>query len=380
MATVLMVFGTRPEAIKMAPLYLRLMEERGFRLRLCVTGQHREMLDQALSIFDIEPDYDLRVMRDGQDLIGVTDKILVGIRDVIAEVKPDIVLVHGDTTTCFATATACFFLGVKVGHVEAGLRTFDLSSPFPEEFNRQATCLVADYHFAPTQEARINLLNSRVRPENILVTGNTVIDSLQLMLGRVAADPAWSKGLKAGLKQILGFDHEDSPFVLVTGHRRENFGGGFLEICKAIRELATEFVDLKFVYPVHLNPNVQAPVSQLLGGIENVSLIEPISYESFVLLLDSCLFVLTDSGGIQEEAPSLGKPVFVMRDVTERPEAVAAGTVKLVGALADQIVENCRVLISDPRAYDAMAQASNPFGDGNASERITSFLKAKLNV
>lgn len=373
---VMLVFGTRPEAIKMAPLYHALKRyPREFATQLCVTAQHRQMLDQVLKVFDIEPDIDLNLMKQGQDLFDVTAAVLTGMRNVLREHKPDILLVHGDTTTSLASAIAGFYQGVPVGHVEAGLRTHDVLAPFPEEFNRQVTTKVARWHFAPTEHSRQNLLAERVGDANIVVTGNTVIDALFLVLERIDADAVRQERITEFLNKQLPFDWRRKKFVLVTGHRRENFGDGFLQICRALRELARQFPDVEFVYPVHLNPNVQTPVNDLLSRTANVHLVAPMDYEPFVFLLRCSHIVLTDSGGIQEEAPSLGKPVLVMRDVTERPEAINAGTVRLVGANEARIVSNVAELLTDEASHKKMARAHNPYGDGKACERIIEALR-----
>lgn len=372
----MLVFGTRPEAIKMAPLVHRLKAEPDvFDVRVCVTAQHRHMLDQVLKVFDLTPDIDLDVMKPGQDLFDVTSHVLLGMKRVFAQSRPDAVLVHGDTTTTLAASMAGFYAGVPVGHVEAGLRTHNVDAPFPEEFNRQVVSRVARWHFAPTAASRTNLLAERIDAGRIFVTGNTVIDALQWVLGRIKADPLRATRLSAQLDEALGFDWRQERFVLVTGHRRENFGEGFIQICQALRELAGTFPQVRFVYPVHLNPSVQAPVRGILAGIANVHLIEPLDYEPFVHLLHHCHLVLTDSGGIQEEAPSLGKPVLVMREVTERPEAVEAGTVGLVGAHQARIVAGVSRLLDDQGHYQRMAKAHNPYGDGQACDRIAQILR-----
>jgi len=376
---VMVVFGTRPEAIKMAPLCHRLREQKDIETIICVTAQHREMLDQVLSIFELTPDIDLNVMKKGQDLYDVTTNILLKMRDTLKEEKPDIVLVHGDTTTTFATSLACFYMGVKVGHVEAGLRTHDIQAPFPEEYNRQSTGIIADYHFAPTDLSQQNLLAEGKNKESIIVTGNTVIDALHLVLKTIDVDKNKSKDITLRLNERLPFAWEAARFVLITGHRRENFGQGFLDICEAIKELAIKNPDSHFVYPVHLNPNVQKPVNEILLGLDNVWLIEPLEYEDFVYLLKQSYLVLTDSGGIQEEAPSLGKPVLVMRDVTERPEAVEAGTVKLVGASKTNIISSIDLLLNDEALYTKMSQAHNPYGDGKACDRIVEYIRESVN-
>ena len=373
---VMLVFGTRPEAIKMAPLYHALRKESDtFETLACVTAQHRQMLDQVLQTFDITPDIDLNLMRPGQDLFDVTSSVLLGMREVIKREKPDVLLVHGDTTTTLATAMAGFYAGVPVGHVEAGLRTHDLQAPFPEEFNRQIAGKVARWHFAPTIVSQQNLLTEGASDERITVTGNTVIDALIWVLDRIDKDTNRLAAITDLLDERLPFAWREKRFVLITGHRRENFGDGFLQICEALRELAVSYPDAHFVYPVHLNPNVQKPVHDILTGLPNVHLVPPLDYEPFVYLLKHSYLVLTDSGGIQEEAPSLGKPVLVMRDVTERPEAVSAGTVRLVGANRERIVESVRELFDNAASYQSMARAHNPYGDGQACGRIVDVLK-----
>jgi UDP-N-acetylglucosamine 2-epimerase (non-hydrolysing) len=373
---IMLVFGTRPEAIKMAPLYHALKAQPDvFDTVLCVTAQHRQMLDQVLKVFDMTPDIDLNLMTPGQDLFDVTAAVLKGMRDVLKVQKPDALIVHGDTTTTLAAAMAGFYLGVPVGHVEAGLRTHDLLAPFPEEFNRQVASKLSKWHFAPTEFSQSNLLAERVPQDSVTVTGNTVIDALFWVLGRIDADVTRRKGLVEFLNAQLGFDWLKHRFVLVTGHRRENFGDGFLQICHALKELAARYPTVQFVYPVHLNPNVQQPVNEILADVPNVRLIAPLDYEPFVYLLKHSHIVLTDSGGIQEEAPSLGKPVLVMRDLTERPEAVSAGTVRLVGADRGRIVTNVAELLDNDVSYAAMARAHNPYGDGKACARIVSILR-----
>ncbi len=376
MKRLLVVFGTRPEAIKMAPLCHALCgQPSDFEVRICVTAQHRDMLDQVLRVFDIRPDIDLDLMRPGQDLFNVTANVLTQMKEVLAAEKPDIVLVHGDTTTAFAVALAAFYAGVAVGHVEAGLRTHNMRAPFPEEMNRQFVGKLATFHFAPTDRSAENLLAEGVPKERIVVTGNTVIDALQWVVRRVEANPVRKAELLGHLEKLLGFLPGECPYILITGHRRENFGGGFEQITVALAELAASYPAVRFVYPVHLNPNVAGPVRLALEGVSNVRLIPPQEYEPFALLLQHCLLVLTDSGGIQEEAPSLGKPVLVMRDVTERPEAVQVGTVRLVGADRDRIVKAVASLIDDRNLYESMALAHNPYGDGRASQRIVDFLR-----
>jgi UDP-N-acetylglucosamine 2-epimerase (non-hydrolysing) len=367
---ILIVFGTRPEAIKMAPVVHALKASPGFQTVVCVTAQHRQMLDQVLGLFEIEPDIDLNLMRTGQDLFDVTSDVLIGMRDVLKNQAPDLVLVHGDTTTAYATATAAFYAGIPVGHVEAGLRTHNLLSPFPEEFNRQIISKIARWHFAPTESSRQNLLAENVPLENIIVTGNTVIDALFWVLQRIEANSTRHNQIVELLCQKLSFRWDTERFVLITGHRRENFGDGFLAICEAIRQLALAHPNIHFVYPVHLNPNVQKPVYELLSSQANIHLIDPLEYEPFVFLLKHAYFVVTDSGGIQEEAPSLGKPVLVMREVTERPEAVEAGTVRLVGANTATIVQQVSALLTNEDEYLKMSRAHNPYGDGSAAKRI----------
>lgn len=360
----------------MAPLVHALQAEAdNFDIRVCVTAQHREMLDQVLQTFAIEPDIDLNLMREGQDLFDVTTSVLLGMRGFFAEYHPDAVLVHGDTTTTFATAVAGFYAGVPLGHVEAGLRTHDVHAPFPEEFNRQVVSKVMRWHFAPTELSRDNLLAEGVPASNITVTGNTVIDALHWVLARIDADADRQAALTSTLQVMLPFDWQRQRFVLITGHRRENFGNGLVQICGALRGLALSFTDVNFVYPVHLNPNVQQPVRSLLADLRNVHLIGPLDYEPFVYLLKHAHLVLTDSGGIQEEAPGLGKPVLVMRNVTERPEAVQAGTVDLVGANKTRIIRGVSRLLEDEVYYQAMARAQNPYGDGQACQRIVDVLR-----
>ena len=364
---VLTVFGTRPEAIKMAPLVKQLEATPGIVSRVCVTAQHRQMLDQVLELFAIQPDYDLDIMKPGQTLSGITSEILNRIEPVLKACAPDIVLVHGDTSTTFATTLAAYYQQVPVGHVEAGLRTGNLYSPWPEEANRKLTGALARLHFAPTEQSRANLLREGVPEAAIHVTGNTVIDALLLVRDKLEKDTSLSSDIAARFADIL---RPDARLILITGHRRENFGDGFERICAAIAELAAAYPDADFVYPVHLNPNVREPVNRLLGAVANVHLIDPLDYLPFVYLMSRSHVILTDSGGIQEEAPSLGKPVLVMRDTTERPEAVAAGTVRLVGTSREEIVAGVRTLMDDPHSYRAMAFAHNPYGDGRACERI----------
>lgn len=378
---VLLVFGTRPEAIKMAPVVKALQADKSFQTVVAVTAQHREMLDQVLSVFEITPDFDLDLMGKGQDLYDITTKVLLGLRDVYRQVTPDVVLVHGDTTTTFAASLAAFYEKIPVGHVEAGLRTHDIYSPWPEEVNRQLTSRITKWHFSPTEKNQENLLAEAVDPSTITVTGNTVIDALLYMVSKLQDDLQFRSSviaqlLQAGLSNTVVDRLENSRVVLITGHRRENFGEGFQNICKSLASLADHNEDVDFIYPVHLNPNVLVPVGQLLSGRKNVHLIKPLSYEAFVHLMQSSYLILSDSGGVQEEAPSLGKPVLVMRDTTERPEAVDAGTVKLVGTNVDLICSQTQQLLDDPELYKAMSRAHNPYGDGNASGRIVEFLRS----
>ena len=382
MKKVMLVFGTRPEAIKMAPLVKEFQKyPEQFQTIVCVTGQHREMLDQVLRIFDIEPDYDLNIMKQGQDLYDVTTRVLTGTRDVLKEVKPDLVLVHGDTTTSMAAALAAFYQQIPVGHVEAGLRTRNIYSPWPEEMNRQVTGRIATYHFAPTPLSRQNLLDEGVRDEKIIVTGNTVIDALYMVVDRIKNDKTLDIALNRSLVKA-GYDvgrlDGSKKLVLITGHRRENFGDGFINMCQAIKTLSGKYPDVDFVYPMHLNPNVRKPIHEVFGedlsGLKNMFFIEPLEYLSFVYLMEKSTIVLTDSGGIQEEAPGLGKPVLVMRDTTERPEALEAGTVKLVGTDFDRIVGEVSRLLDDQDYYGMMSEAVNPYGDGRACYRIIRFL------
>lgn len=371
MLKVMIVFGTRPEAIKMAPLIKELQKaNHEIELSTCITAQHREMLDQVLQIFGIKPDIDLNIMKKNQDLSELTAEILIKMRNVLKVEQPHLVLVHGDTTTTFATALACFYEQVKLGHVEAGLRTNNLSSPYPEEFNRQIVSKIAHLHFAPTQECKTNLLRENINEEAIFVTGNTVIDSLQWVIKSIEQDEETRAPALEELEELVGFDLTANNYILITGHRRENFGKGFEEICTAIAGLAKNFPNIHFVYPVHLNPNVQGPVYEKLGRSKNIHLIQPQNYINFSILLRHCKFVITDSGGLQEEAPSLGKPVLLMRETTERPEAINAGTVKLVGPDSSRIIENASELLTNNRIYEQMATSQNPFGNGDASVRI----------
>lgn len=367
---VLTVFGTRPEAIKMAPLALQLADDTRFEAKVCVTAQHREMLDQVLQLFNLQPDYDLNIMKPGQDLSDITTGILQGLKTVLAEFKPDMVLVHGDTATTFATALAAYYQQIPVGHIEAGLRTGNLYSPWPEEGNRCLTGAITTLHFAPTSASRQNLLAEGVKDSTIVVTGNTVIDALLQVKEKIENDT----DLVAELAQRFDFLDSTKKLILVTGHRRESFGGGFERICQALVQTAEQHPEVQIVYPVHLNPNVQEPVNRLLRQSPSIHLIEPQDYLPFVYLMNKAHIILTDSGGIQEEAPSLGKPVLVMRDTTERPEAVEAGTVKLVGTHIDQITQELTRLLTDGTAYERMSQAHNPYGDGLACQRIRDFL------
>lgn len=383
MKTVMLVFGTRPEAIKMAPLVKEFQKHPdSFRTLVCVTGQHRQMLDQVLEIFDIRPDYDLNIMRQGQDLYDVTARVLTGMRDVLAEARPDIVLVHGDTTTSTAAALAAFYRQIPVGHVEAGLRTHNIYSPWPEEMNRQITGRLASLHFAPTPLSRANLLAEGIPADKITVTGNTVIDALHMVTDKIRSNPELGRALTRQLAEA-GYDTrrtDSRPLVLITGHRRENFGDGFISMCRAIKALSEKYPEVDFVYPMHLNPNVRKPIHEVFGedldGLGNMFFIEPLEYLSFVFLMEKARIVLTDSGGIQEEAPGLGKPVLVMRDTTERPEALEAGTVRLVGTDYDKIVNEVSALLDDPIRYESMSRATNPYGDGNACPRILAAIAA----
>lgn len=374
----MLVFGTRPEAIKMAPLVKEFQKDhKNFQTLVCVTGQHREMLDQVLQIFDIHPDFDLNIMKQGQDLYDVTSRVLLGMRDILRQERPDIVFVHGDTTTSTASALAAFYQQIPVAHIEAGLRTYNIYSPWPEEMNRQITGRIATYHFSPTQLSRSNLLSEGINDERIIVTGNTVIDALYWVVNKIHNDQQLSEDLRL---ELLEAGYETSRLtngrrlVLITGHRRENFGDGFIHMCTAIKDLTQKYPDVDFVYPMHLNPNVRQPIHEVFGenldNLGNMFFIEPLEYLSFVYLMEKSFIVLTDSGGIQEEAPGLGKPVLVMRDTTERPEAVEAGTVKLVGTDYAAIINNVSELLDSSKAYQRMSQAVNPYGDGNACARI----------
>lgn len=382
MKKVMLVFGTRPEAIKMAPLAKEFQKHPDkFETIVCVTGQHRQMLDQVLEIFDIKPDYDLNIMKQGQDLYDVTARVLTGMRDVFTDIKPDVVLVHGDTTTSTAAAIASFYQQIPVGHVEAGLRTHNIYSPWPEEMNRQITGRIAEYNFAPTQLSHDNLIAEGIDDKHIIITGNTVIDTLYWVVDKMKHDGNLNINLSNQLKDA-GYDTDrlvnGRRMVLITGHRRENFGDGFINMCRAIKALTEKYPDIDFVYPMHLNPNVRKPIHEVFGddlsNLGNMFFIEPLEYLSFVYLMEKSTIVLTDSGGIQEEAPGLGKPVLVMRDTTERPEALSAGTVKLVGTDFDKIVGEVSALLDDAKHYDEMSHAVNPYGDGLACKRIVNYL------
>ena len=375
MKKILIVFGTRPEAIKMAPLVKEFQKDIvNFEIKVCVTAQHREMLDQVLDLFQIKPNYDLDIMKSGQNLYDITSSILLKIKPILEDFNPNVVLVHGDTATTFATSLAAYYQKIKIGHVEAGLRTGDLYSPWPEEGNRRLTGILADYHFAPTDTSMQNLLKEDINKASIFVTGNTVIDALKLVVNRIDSN----KDLKLSIENTIiqaGFKDINSKFILVTGHRRENFGQGFLNICEALKVLAKNNPDINILYPVHLNPNVRKPVNELLSDISNIKLVEPFQYEEFIYLMSKTYLILTDSGGIQEEAPSLGKPVLVMRETTERPEAVGAGTVKLVGSDQKNIIKAVQKLINDNSEYQKMSKAHNPYGDGRSSEKILNILR-----
>ena len=376
MKKILFVFGTRPEAIKMAPVIKAFKDEKIFDTKVCVTGQHRQMLDQVLDIFDIKPDYDLNIMELGQDLFDITANVLSGMKNVLSEYSPDVVLVHGDTSTTSATAIAAFYQKIKVGHIEAGLRTGNIYSPWPEEVNRQISGVIANYHFAPTSTSMENLLKENKNKENILVTGNTVIDALFLVLDKIEKDAKLKNTILKSISDQYRFN-SDKKIILVTGHRRENFGEGFTNICKALKKIADDNHDVDIVYPVHLNPNVQKPVKNILSNSKNIYLINPLSYENFIYLMSKSYFIITDSGGVQEEAPSLGKPVLVLRNTTERPEALEAGTVKLVGTNFEAIVNESQKFLDDEKEYKKMSKAHNPYGDGSASKRIVNFFKTK---
>ena len=382
MKKILLTFGTRPEAIKMAPLVKELQKyPNKYKTYVCVTGQHREMLDQVLDLFEIVPDYDLNIMKQGQDLYDITANVLLGFKNVLTEVKPNVVLVHGDTTTSTAAALASFYQQIPVGHIEAGLRTHDIYSPFPEEMNRQITSKIAKYHFSPTLLSKQNLLKEGVSEKNIFITGNTVIDALHIILNKIKNNYEVENSVKTTIK-AKGYDtnrlNDNKKLVLITGHRRENFGDGFINICNGLKKLVTKYKDIDFIYPMHLNPNVREPIRKVFGenlnAYDNMFFIEPLEYLSFVYLMEKSFIVLTDSGGIQEEAPGLGKPVLVMRETTERPEAVEAGTVKLVGTDSEKIVEEISTLVDSVEHYEKMSKAVNPYGDGFSCERIVELL------
>ena len=382
MKKILIVFGTRPEAIKMAPLVKAFEKHTDtFETKVCVTAQHREMLDQVLDLFEITPDYDLDIMKPGQDLYDVTSNVLLGMKTVLTDFKPDIVFVHGDTSTTFAASLASFYQQIKVGHIEAGLRTGDIYSPWPEEANRQLTTQITAYHFAPTSTSKENLLKENVSPKSIEVTGNTVIDALFLALEKIKSSKELESEIISSINILLPKNcqlPQNRKMILVTGHRRENHGQGFINICTALKEIAETNPHVDIVYPVHLNPNVQKPVKELLSDISNVHLIEPLQYEQFIYMMDKSTFIITDSGGVQEEAPSLGKPVLVMRDTTERPEALDAGTVKLVGTNTELIINEAQKLLNDHEEYEQMSKASNPYGDGHACEKVVNFLRKAI--
>ena len=374
MKKILIVFGTRPEAIKMAPLVKAFKNKNNFDTRVCVTAQHRQMLDQVLEIFEIVPEYDLNIMKAGQDLYDITANVLVGIRDVLTDFAPDVVFVHGDTSTTFSTSLAAYYAKVKVGHIEAGLRTYDIYSPWPEEGNRQLTGVLANYHFAPTAQSQQNLLTEGKDKNNIFVTGNTVIDALMYVVHRIDNQPELKQKIRAKISAQYPLETQ-RKVILVTGHRRENFGQGFINICEGLKQIALNNPEIDIVYPVHLNPNVQRPVNEILSNIANIYLIDPLQYEEFIYLMSQAYFIITDSGGIQEEAPSLGKPVLVMRDTTERPEAVVAGTVKLVGCDQAVLVREAEKLLNDQNEYEMMSRAHNPYGDGKACERVVQLMQ-----
>ena len=380
MKKILLIFGTRPEAIKMAPLVKEFQKYPViFDMLFCLSAHHREMLDQVLDFFEIKPDYDLDLMKPGQNLYGLTATIIKSLKPILEEFTPDYVFVHGDTTTTMAGSIASFYSGAKVCHVEAGLRTYDLNAPFPEEFNRQSTGLIADYHFTPTELTKENLKKEKKQEQKIIVTGNTVIDALHTVLDKIHKNSEKELYINNFFEKLLNIDINKSQFVLITGHRRENFGDGFLNICHAIKQSAIENPNTYFIYPVHLNPNVQQPVKNILSNLTNVLLIEPLEYENFIYLLEKSYLVLTDSGGIQEEAPSLGKPVLVMRDVTERPEAIQAGTVKLIGSDKHDIIKNINLLLNNKSIYRDMSKSHNPYGNGNACKKIVEHVKGAIN-
>ena len=376
MKKILIVFGTRPEAIKMAPLVKEFQKDSNFfETKVCVTAQHREMLDQVLNLFEIIPDYDLNVMKTQQDLFSITSDVIYGMKKVLLDFEPHIVLVHGDTSTTFAASLSAFFFKIKVGHVEAGLRTGNLYSPWPEEANRKLTTQLTDYFYAPTELSKENLLKENITSKKIVVTGNTVIDALLMVIKKINSDKKLETEIVNNINSFSYKFDETRKFILVTGHRRENHGDGFINICNGLKKIALNFPKFDIIYPVHLNPNVQTPVKKILAGIKNIHLIEPLDYQSFVYLMNKSFFIITDSGGIQEEAPSLGKPVLVLRDTTERPEALLAGTVKLVGTNENLIFTEAKKLISDEKYYQSMAKAKNPYGNGKSSIMIVNHLK-----
>lgn len=374
MKKVLLAFGTRPEAIKMAPLVKEFQKQEEIITKVCVTAQHRQMLDQVLDIFGIDPDFDLNVMKKGQDLYDITTNVLLGMREIFREFKPDIMLVHGDTSTTFSASLAAFYSKIKIGHVEAGLRTHNIYSPWPEEANRQLTGVLANYHFAPTVNSKDNLIRENKNSDSIIITGNTVIDALFLALHEIQNNQYLKSKILNAINEVYAIN-QSRKFILVTGHRRENFGNGFINICEALKTIALNNPDIDIVYPVHLNPNVQKPVNEILANIKNIYPVKPLEYEKFVYLMSKSYFIITDSGGIQEEAPSLGKPVLVTRDTTERPEALEAGTVKLVGSEKKLIIEEAQKLINDSMEYEKMSMSHNPYGDGSACKKIVEFIK-----
>ena len=378
MKKILVVFGTRPEAIKMAPLVKKLSTIPEFQTKVCVTAQHRQMLDQVLELFDISPDYDLDIMKRDQNLVDITKNVLSGINDVLLDFAPDIVLVHGDTTTAAVTSLAAFYNKIKVAHIEAGLRTNNLYSPYPEEANRQIIGVLANYHFAPTRIAMENLIKENKPASNILVTGNTVIDALLFILDKILHNEKIKDSILKSLKNEGFIYNQNRKLILVTGHRRENFGDGFINICNGLKQIALNNPDVDILYPVHLNPNVQTPVNNILSEIQNIHLVSPLKYESFVYMMHLSHFIITDSGGVQEEAPSLGKPVLVMRDTTERPSALIAGTIRLVGTDITKITQQAQILLDNESEYKTMSNAINPYGDGTASEKIAAYLQQNL--
>lgn len=377
MKKVLFVFGTRPEAIKLAPVIFSFQKDKSFELKICVTAQHRQMLDQVLEIFKIKPDYDLNIMKPNQSLFDISASILQGLKEVLKDFKPDLIFVHGDTTTAMISSLSAFYEKTKIAHIEAGLRTNDLYSPFPEEANRQIVSILANYHFAPTSSAKENLLKENKNLKRIVVVGNTVIDALLWMKQEIQNNENLKQEILKRISVHYTFK-KDRKIILVTGHRRENFGQGFIQICRALKELALKNQNIDIVYPVHLNPQVQEPVNHILQGIANVYLIPPLRYEDFVYFMDKAYFIITDSGGIQEEAPSLGKPLLVTRDTTERPEVVEIGAAKLVGTNMQDIIKEAQVLLDDEKAYEKMSQNANPYGDGRASEKILDYIKQEL--